>query len=141
MRKVWFQEFKNICKVESYQQFILRAGFCGLRARDCQSRGCSEFRHTVLENIDRPGQDKDFQDQVLEGPCKTRRLLRVAQIRLPQTYLALSFDDDDRHSSGRPAMFGRQGLVTIPQNNDLQGTQVMRWLFSGYVLSFQPSLL
>jgi len=30
------------------------------------------------------------------------------------TYLALSFNDYDRHRSGRPAVFGREGFITIP---------------------------
>lgn len=30
------------------------------------------------------------------------------------TYLALSFNDYDRHRSGRPAVFGWEGFITIP---------------------------
>lgn len=45
-----------------------------------------------------------------------------------QTYLAFSFNDNDGHSSGRPAVFGWQGLVTIPQNYDLKRTRIIRWL-------------
>lgn len=33
---------------------------------------------------------------------------------LLSTYLALSFNDYDRHRSGRPAVFGWEGLITIP---------------------------
>ena len=33
---------------------------------------------------------------------------------LLSTYLALSFNDYDRHRSGRPAVFGWEGFITIP---------------------------
>lgn len=48
-----------------------------------------------------------------------------------QSYLAFSFNDNDRHSSGRPAVFGWKGLVTIPKNYDLKRMGIVRrpgWL-------------
>lgn len=39
---------------------------------------------------------------------------RQSSTTLLFTYLALSFNDYDRHRSGRPAVFGWEGFITIP---------------------------
>lgn len=35
------------------------------------------------------------------------------------SHLILSLDDDDGHGGGRPAVLGRERLVTVPQDDDL----------------------
>lgn len=44
------------------------------------------------------------------------------------SHLVLPLDDDDRHWGGGPAVLGREGLVTVPQNDDLK-----RWR-NGFII-------
>lgn len=37
-----------------------------------------------------------------------------------ESHLILSLDDDDRHWGGGPAVLGGEGLVAVPQDDDLK---------------------
>lgn len=47
---------------------------------------------------------------------------RGSEVCVCEAHLVLPLDDDDRHRGGRPAVFGRQGLVAVPQDDDLKGS-------------------
>lgn len=40
-----------------------------------------------------------------------------------RAHLVLPFDDDDGYGSGGPAVLGGEGLVTVPQHNNLEETK------------------